>query len=269
MVSKPRTTQKGSKTRKTSPKTKSKAKTTKTPKVVAEGDFILVDLVGRTHEEKQLFETTKENVAKAEGVYSEEEAYQPRLVVIGQGFVVPGLEAALIGMKVKETKQLVLEPQNAFGVRDPQQVRILPRARIKSDQKLVRGMRVRIGNQTGTIRHVGGGRVTVDFNPPLAGHTVEYEVTLKKILTKAQEKIDAFLRRRFYGVDPELVTASARGKTVTINIAHDPRILLNQSLQIQKLGVTHDIETYMKGKYSKVLFIEEWGLESSKPESKP
>lgn len=245
-----------------------KTTTAKTPKVVTKGDFILVDLVGRSYEDKQLFETTKEDIAKAEGVYSEEDVYQPRLVVMGQGFVVPGLEEALVGMKIKETKQLVLEPQNAFGVRDPKQVRILPRARIKSDQKLVRGMRVQIGNQTGTIRHVGGGRVTVDFNPPLAGHTVEYEVTLKKILVTAQEKIEAFLRRRFSGIDPESVTASARGKTVTINIAYDPRVLLNQSLQIQKLGVTHDIEVYMKGKYSKVLFVEEWGLGSEKPEPK-
>ena len=33
---------------------------------------------------------------------------------------------------------------------------------------------------------------------------------------------------------------------------------LNQSLQIWKLGVTHDIETYLKDKYSKILFTEEW-----------
>ncbi len=178
--------------------------------------------------------------------------------------MVPGVDEALIGMKVGQTKKLTLEPQKAFGLRDAQQVRIIPRARIKSDQKLVRGMRVRIGNQTGTVRHVGGGRVTVDFNPVLAGHTVDYELSVKKRLSRAQEKLEAFIYRRFSGVDEKSLAISTKGKTVTIAISADPRILLNQSLQIWKLGVTHDIETYMKDKYTKVIFTEEWEV-SSKP----
>jgi len=259
MVSKPRTSKKSTKAKKTTSKSKIKPKKKPTTDAVLKaGDFILADFVGYTHDDHRLFDTTKEDVAKAENVFDEQEIYQPRLVLVGQGWMVPGVDEALIGMKVGGTKKLVLEPEKAFGVRDASQVRIIPRARIKSDQKLGRGMRVRIGNQSGTVRHVGGGRVTVDFNPVLAGHTVDYKISVVKKLSKSKEKLEAFVFRRFTGVETDSINITTKGKTVTIAISADPRILLNQSLQIWKLGLTHDIETYLKDKYTKVLFTEEW-----------
>jgi FKBP-type peptidyl-prolyl cis-trans isomerase 2 len=248
---------------KTTAKTKPKAPAT--VPVVKEGDFVYAEFTGFTQEDNQLFDTTKEEVAKAQNVFDEKEAYQPRLVIVGQGWMVPGVDEALIGMKVGETKKIELGPEKAFGLRDASQVRIIPRARIKTDQKLVRGMRVRIGNQSGTVRHVGGGRVTVDFNHILAGHTINYEITVTKRLTRTQEKLEAFVHRRFEGVDPASLTVAAKGKTVTVTISADPRILLNQSLQLWKLGLTHDIETYMKDKYSTVSFIEGWQVGATLP----
>jgi len=243
----------------------SKAKTGAPSLLMEAGDFVLVDLLGRTQEDNKLFETTKEDVAKKEGVFKDDEVYQPRLVVVGQGYVVPGIDEALVGMKAGDTKQLVLPPEKAFGIRDPKQVRIIPRGRLKSDEKIVRGMRIRMGSQYGLVRHVGGGRVTVDFNSPLAGHTVQYEISVIQKLTKPQEKLEAFIHRRFAGLDPKAVTVSARGSTVTVNITADVRVLLNQALPIQKLGFTHDIETHLKESYSKVLFVEEWIVSSPKP----
>lgn len=264
-MSKPRTSQKG-KQKSKSPGTH-KEKQTDIPLFVETGDFLLVDLIGKTHDDSKIFETTKADVAKAAGVFDEEDVYQAKLVIVGQGWVLPGVDEALLGMKVGETKNIVLEPQKAFGMRDPKQVRTIPRGRLKSDQKVARGMRVRLGNQTGIIRHIGGGRVTIDFNPPLASHTVDYEITVIQKLAKPKEKLDALVRRRFYGVDPDTINVSSRGKTVTISINPDTRVLLSQSLQIQKLGVTHDIETYLKDKYSKVLFVEEWAFSMMKQES--
>jgi peptidylprolyl isomerase len=259
-MSKSRKSKKTTKAKKTPSKKTSKTKSKKstTVPVVKEGDFVYADFTGFTQEDNQLFDTTKETIAKAQNVYDEKETYQPRLVIVGQGWMVPGVEEALIGMKVGETKKIDLEPEKAFGLRDASQVRIIPRARIKTDQKVVRGMRVRIGNQSGTVRHVGGGRVTVDFNHILAGHNVTYEITVTKRLTRIQEKLEAFVHRRFEGVDPASLKVAAKGKTVTVTISADPRVLLNQSLQLWKLGITHDIETYMKDKYTTVSFVEDW-----------
>ncbi len=225
---------------------------------VEAGDFILIDIIGYTQEDNQLFDTTKEEIARKEDVFSDEEIYQPRLIIVGHGWVPPGVDEALIGMKVGETKQIVLPPEKAFGLRDPKRVQILPKAKIKSEHKIAPGMRVRLGSQSGIIRRVGGGRVTVDFNHALAGRPVRYELTLVQRYTKPAERVQALVYRRFYGVDIETIKVTVRASTVTITLSADLHLLLNKSLQIQKLGVTHDIDTYMKDKYSKVLFIEEW-----------
>ena len=115
-MSKPRTTKKSTKAKKTTrkPKAKPKAKPKKkptTPAVLKEGDFILADFVGYTHDDHRLFDTTKEDVAKGENVFDEQEVYQPRLVIVGQGWIVPGVDEALIDMKVGDTKEIVLEPE--------------------------------------------------------------------------------------------------------------------------------------------------------------
>jgi FKBP-type peptidyl-prolyl cis-trans isomerase 2 len=257
-------------------KTSSKSKTSKprrkqrsksTAATVEMDDFVLVDIVGYTQEDNQLFDTTKEEIARQEDVFSDEEIYQPRLIIIGQAWVPPGVDEALIGMKVGETKQIILPPEKAFGVRDPKRIQILPQAKIKSERRLVPGMRIRLGSQSGTIRRVGGGRVTVDFNHALAGRTVRYEITLVQKYSKGLERVQALIHRRFYGIDPESVSVTVRASKVTINLKPDLHLLLNKSLQIQKLGVTHDIDTYMKGKYSKVLFVEEWPVGLPKSET--
>jgi FKBP-type peptidyl-prolyl cis-trans isomerase 2 len=247
-----------SKSKTSKPRSKQKGKSAAASAIVEAGDFVLIDIVGYTQEENRLFDTTKEEIARKEEVFSDEEIYQPRLIIVGQGWVPPGVDEALLGMKVGETKEVVLPPEKAFGLRDPKRVQILPKAKIKTDHKIAPGMRVRLGSQSGIIRRVGGGRVTVDFNHALAGRSVRYELTLVQRYTKAVERVQALVHRRFYGVNPESIKVTARAANVTITLAADLHVLLNKSLQIQKLGVTHDIDTYLKGKYSKVLFIEEW-----------
>jgi peptidylprolyl isomerase len=235
--------------------------------IVEAGDFVLIDLVGYTQDDDQLFDTTKEEIARQEDVFSDEEIYQPRLIIVGQAWVPPGVDEALVGMKVGETKEIILPPEKAFGVRDPKRIQILPKAKIKSEHRLVPGMRVRLGSQSGIIRRVGGGRVTVDFNHVLAGRTVRYEVTLVERYSKGVERVQALVHRRFYGIDSKSIKVTVRASKVTITLTADLHLLLNKSLQIQKLGVTHDIDTYLKGKYSKVIFIEEWPVGLPKSET--
>lgn len=256
-----------SRSKSSKPRSKHKSKSAAASAAVVAGDFVLIDIVGYTQEDNQLFDTTKEEIARQEDVFSDEEMYQPRLIIVGQAWVPSGLDEALIGMKVGETKPVVLPPEKAFGLRDPKRVQILPKAKIKSEHKIAPGMRVRLGSQSGIIRRVGGGRVTVDFNHVLAGRTVRYEVTLVQRYTKTVEKVQALVHRRFFGVDPKSITVATRASNVTITISADLHLLLNKSLQIQKLGVTHDIDTYMKDKYSKVLFIEEWPVGLPKSET--
>ena len=59
------------------------------------GDFILIDYTGKVKETNEVFDTTKEEVAKKEHLHKEGEIYEPKLVVVGEGWVLKALDDAL------------------------------------------------------------------------------------------------------------------------------------------------------------------------------
>jgi FKBP-type peptidyl-prolyl cis-trans isomerase 2 len=63
------------------------------------------------------------------------------------------------------------------------------------------GLQVNIDGFMGVIKTVSGGRVIVDFNHPLAGRDVMYEVMVKRVVTDAKEKIGSFLKMNVFGRD--------------------------------------------------------------------
>ena len=56
------------------------------------------------------------------------------------------------------------------------------------------GLQVNIDGIVGTIRNAAGGRIIVDFNHPLAGRDLIYEVKVNQILTKKQDKISSLIK---------------------------------------------------------------------------
>ncbi len=88
--------------------------TSKTPekKGAVMGDTVLVNYVGR-FENGTVFDTNVESVARAAGI--KKKSFTPLKVTIGQGKVIPGFENALIGMRVGDKKEIVLNPSQAYG----------------------------------------------------------------------------------------------------------------------------------------------------------
>src|SRR4030043_338567 len=58
------------------------------------------------------------------------------------------------------------------------------------------GMRIEFGGKNAVIRSIGAGRALLDFNPPLAGKTLIYDVLVQKKLETPEEKIGAIIHRR-------------------------------------------------------------------------
>ena len=107
-----KTTKKPAKKAKTTEKkkaTKTASKTTKKdakPKaetVVKKDSLIYVDYVGRTKDDGRIFDLTLEEVAKEEGLFREDDRYEPILVAVGSNWLLEAIEEELIGMKVNET----------------------------------------------------------------------------------------------------------------------------------------------------------------------
>jgi FKBP-type peptidyl-prolyl cis-trans isomerase 2 len=152
------------------------------------GDFILIDYVAKVKETNEVFDTTKEDVAKKEHTYKEGELYEPKLVVVGEGWVLKALDDALLTEEVAKPATVEIPSDKAFGPRDPEKIRRVPiKQLISKEINPVVGARIEFQGKMATIRSIGAGRVLLDFNPALAGRTLIYDLTVTKKLDKEEE----------------------------------------------------------------------------------
>jgi len=185
-----------------------------------EGDFIRIDYIGRISESGEVFDLTKEDVAKKEGIFNPNSKYGAVPVVIGGNFVVKGLENELKKMKVGEKKKITVKPEDAFGERKSEFTKLIPLSEFKKqNMDPYPGMPVTINRLMGRVLSVSGGRVRVDFNHPLAGKALEYEVEIKKRITKTLEKIKAILE--FFLKDDKDVEVAIEEDIVEIKMKKD------------------------------------------------
>jgi FKBP-type peptidyl-prolyl cis-trans isomerase 2 len=160
-----------------------------------DGDFVSFDYIGILEETQEIFDLTSKEVAKDKGVFNEEADYSPAIVVVGAGHVVKGLDKNLPGLKVGETKDIIIEPQEGFGRRDGKLIKLIPlKVFIKRQIRPYPGMRVNLQGAMGRVQSVESGRVLVDFNHPLAGKKLKYTITIKEILEKPEDKIAGMLK---------------------------------------------------------------------------
>ncbi|MEM3673453.1 MAG: FKBP-type peptidyl-prolyl cis-trans isomerase [Candidatus Bathyarchaeia archaeon] len=224
------------------------------------GDFIILDYTAKVKETGEVFDTTKEEVAKKESLYKEGEIYEPKLVVIGEGWVLKPLDESLTTMEVGKTATIEIPPEKAFGPRDPEKVKRVPLRHITEKGATPRiGMQVEYDNKLATIRAIGAGRVLLDFNPPLAGKTLVYEVTVNKKLETQEEKIAALIHRRIPTVEAEKFKFAVKAKVVSIEMPEEAFYL--EGVQVAKRGIALDIQKFFP-EITAVKFTETFKTES-------
>jgi len=207
------------------------------------GDFILLDYIAKVKETGEVFDTTIEEIAKKERLYKEGEIYEPKLVVIGEGWVLKALDESLTNMDVGKTETIEIPPEKAFGARDPEKVRRVPLRHLTAKGITpTLGMRLEYDGKMATVRAIGAGRVLLDFNPPLAGKTLVYEVTVKKKLETPEEKIAALIHRRIPTVEVEKFKFTIKAKNVSIEMPEEAFYL--EGIQVAKRGIALDIQKF-------------------------
>lgn len=229
------------------------------------GDFILLDYVAKVVETGEVFDTTMEDIAKKEGIYREGALYEPMLVVVGEGWVLKALDEALEGLELNKKSIIEIPPEKAFGPRDPEKVKLYPLRRLRA--RGIRpqvGMRVEIDGRLATIRTIGSGRVQLDFNLPLAGKTIVYEVTVRRLLETEDEKMKALVHRRIPSIEIKKFRIEINSSEVTIYVPEEAFYV--EGLQVSKRGIWLDIQKFFPEK-KVVRFIEEFRKESSEDES--
>ena len=211
---------------------------------IQKSDFIIVDYTGNVKETGDVFDTTSEETAKENKLYKEGDLYEPRLVVAGEGWLLKALDEALLTFKLKKKETVEIPPEKAFGNRDPEKVKLVPIRRLAA-----RGLNPRMGEQIeydkrlATVRTIGSGRVTLDFNPPLAGKTLVYEVTVNKKLKTAEEKISALIHRRISAVEVEKFDFKVVKANVSVDMPDEAFYV--EGIQLAKRGIAFDVQRFI------------------------
>jgi FKBP-type peptidyl-prolyl cis-trans isomerase SlpA len=110
---------------------------------------------------------------------------QPATFKVGDGNLLPGFEVALYGFKAGDKRSLQIEPENAFGQPNPQNVQVMPRSQF-ADMELSEGLLVIFNDAAnaelpGVVKAFDDAQVTVDFNHPLAGKTLSFDVEIIEV----------------------------------------------------------------------------------------
>ena len=207
------------------------------------GDFVLIDYVAKVKETGEVFDVTLEDVAKKERLYKEGEIYEPKLIVIGENWVLKALDESLPSLELSKPAPVAIPPDKAFGNRDPEKVRLIPLRRLTAKGVTPQlGMRLEFEGKLAVVRTIGAGRVQLDFNPPLAGKTLLYEIIVKKKLDTKEEKRKALIHRRIPSVDVTKFVAKTKKTTIEIEVPEEAFYI--EGLQATKRGIAMDIEKF-------------------------
>ncbi len=160
-------------------------------------DFIEVEYTGFLTD-GLVFDTTDATVAQKHNLSGDEKKFGSMIICVGERQILPGLEAKLVGKEVGKEYKITLPPEEAFGRREVQKIKIIPLDTFK-EHKLqpYPGLQVNVDGEVGIVTRVTGGRIMINFNHPLAGKEVIYEVKIKRKITDPAEKLKSYLETSF------------------------------------------------------------------------
>jgi len=156
-------------------------------------DFVEIDYTGKLMD-GTVFDTTIEVVAKKSGIGNEKTKFSSQVICVGERQVLPGLDDSLEDKKVGIKYEVNISPENAFGKRDVKKMKIVPMGTFKEHNVHPQpGLQIDVDGERGIVSRVAGGRVIVNFNHPLAGKEVVYEVEVKRKITDKAEMLSTFI----------------------------------------------------------------------------
>jgi FKBP-type peptidyl-prolyl cis-trans isomerase SlpA len=106
----------------------------------------------------------------------------PATFKVGDGNLLPGFEQAIYGLKAGDKRSLSISPEQGFGQGNPQNIQVMPRSQFQ-DMELSEGLLVIFNDAAnaelpGVVKAFDDSQVTIDFNHPLAGKALSFDVEI-------------------------------------------------------------------------------------------
>ena len=119
----------------------------------------------------------------------------PLQFLAGYGNIVPGLEREMAGMKIGESKDVVVAPADGYGEFDEEAFMEVPRNEFPSDLQLEEGIELNVTdedgqNQYARVENITDESVRLDFNHPLAGAELHFTVKVVALRDPTKEELD-------------------------------------------------------------------------------
>ena len=230
------------------------------------GSLIWVDYTAKVKDSSDVFETTIEEEAKKHSIHDPNVKYQPKLVAVGESWVIKGLDEALVNTNAGDSTTVEVTPEKGFGERDKGKVRMIPLRKLGDDaDKVSVGDSIEIDQKKGIVRFIGSGRVQVDFNHRFAGKTILYDVKIVKSLETDDDKILGILKRHIPAEDSK-INFKKSDKSLDVTIPEE--IFRADGLAIIKHFVQTDIFKFVPN-LEKINFVETYTNKQKETASKP
>ena len=196
---------------------------------IEDGDFVRVNFTGKIKETDEVFDTTFDEVALEADIFDENKTYKPIPIVVGGNHLLPAIEKEIVGLEAGDSKTVEVDSDNGFGPRDPKAIQLIPMKEFKKQGMTpYPGMRISAEGGEGRILTVNGGRVKVDFNHPLAGKDLVYDVEVTEIIEDNDDKIKSMIELHYSNHNVDIDKTEIEIEDGIVNIQLDEMAKFDQ-----------------------------------------
>ena len=117
---------------------------------------------------------------------------EPLTILLGHGAIIPGLEQAIVGHSAGDRFDVVVAPEQAYGVRREDYTQRVPKKYFRDGDRLKPGdtsvLSTQDGHRSVTILKVGSSVIDVDLNHPMAGKTLHFAIEVVDVRDATDEE---------------------------------------------------------------------------------
>lgn len=202
---------------------------------VKKNDFIELSFIGRLKHNNAIFDLTDEELAKKNKLYNPKARYGPKKICVGQGYIIHGLDIQLEGKEIGKEYIIEVNAKLGFGEKNSSLIKTVNSNTFKKGGlNPFPGLQINADGYFGTVRSVTGGRVVVDFNHPLAGRDLVYEIKILREIKEDSEKLKTMLLNEL-ALDEKDYEIKAEGQNYSIRSKREiPELIKNKFISRAK-----------------------------------
>ena len=162
---------------------------------IAKNDFVEIHYTGKIKILDRIFDTSDEQIAKTNNIFSKNMKYGPIMICIGEHNVIKGLDSKLENRETGKTYEIEISAEEGFGKKDPKLMKIVSAALFKKqNMQPYPGLQINADGAIATVRSVNGGRINLDFNHPLAGRDLIYTINVLRKVEDIKEQVASLIK---------------------------------------------------------------------------